>query len=829
MYKNTFIGSLLVALLYVCTAQAALPDYLYEEWRKSPYPAKGQTVTVNPSPLLWPSARYWEKREVSYNVYLSQDSLFPADRTYRSLNQKYCMYNPHRKLEEGKWFWKYEEVENGKVIPKGTYSFHVASGTEGTVTPDFRSFVENIMKEHPRVMNYGRSMEEIHAKAPSHPLYAKMIREAEKVVAAEPYRGAVSDANPAKARRLSQKAGKEVEAFRCLLEGYTLSGKKEMRDALLERTDILLTWPTDDLLGSKVLTSLALVYDMLYEELDAKVKEQILQTIDKQFQAGLKKWPGYTEARQVENHFWQMEIAGNFTAALATLHHLESAEKMLEYTYELFIARFPNLATPEGGWAEGEGYYSVNQSAIVDMALLLKKIGHIDIFQTEWYRNLPDYFTYFSPVAAPVSGFGDMHDRVASGSLKGKSEMLVIGCEEKNPEAIYRLFTSLRPVDSYYGSPLEQGYWKSPLAKIEQWYQIVNDIRLSDKDVRKPAHLPHDKVFEGVGAAALHVDVLDPAQNTTVFFRSSPFGAKGHMHANQNSFNISRKGERVFYSTGYYTSFADPHALTSYRHTRAHNTILLNGYGQAFGHEGYGWIKRHLEGSGMSYVCGDASRAYQEVTDRQFLDLMKQNGIEQNAHFGMGKSGMKKYERHLVFVRPDLVVVYDVLQAEQPSEWSLLLHTLQLSSLDKEGRLEVQTARSMAQAQVYGSTALKAEVSDRYFSPAVDFKKKYKQGTPPAYHATFKNEEKVADMRLLTFIQLGDKGGSLPEIKPEGKGCWRIGEVSVQAELDGKKAPRAIVRYKDQVLEITADKTLLKDGKQQKVAENLQPVGNYAF
>jgi hypothetical protein len=120
-------------------------------------------------------------------------------------------------------------------------------------------------------------------------------------------------------------------------------------------------------------------------------------------------------------------------------------------------------------------------------------------------------------------------------------------------------------------------------------------------------------------------------------------------------------------------------------------------------------------------------------------------------------------------------------------------------------------------------------VSDRYFSPAVDFKKKYKQGTPPAYHATFKNEEKVADMRFLTFIQLGDKGGSLPEIKPEGKGCWRIGEVSVQAELDGKKAPRAIVRYKDQVLEITADKTLLKDGKQQKVAENLQPVGNYAF
>ena len=93
-----------------------------------------------------------------------------------------------------------------------------------------------------------------------------------------------------------------------LLEGYTLSADNDMKDALLKRTDVLLSWPTNDLLGSKVLTALALGYDMLYDELTAETKQQILTTIDKQFKEGLARWPGFTEARQVENHFWQMEL-----------------------------------------------------------------------------------------------------------------------------------------------------------------------------------------------------------------------------------------------------------------------------------------------------------------------------------------------------------------------------------------------------------------------------------------------------------------------------------------------------------------------------------------
>lgn len=813
---------------FIQTGKASSPNYLYEEWRKSPYPSLGMAIEVNPSPLLWPSVKYWEKRDVLYNVYLSQDSLFSEKCTYRSLGQKYCFYNSHRQLEEGTWFWKYEVVENDKVIQYGPYNFIVRPQTEGLSTVDSKTFIQNIASAHPRVMNYGRDIKQIRKQALTHPLYKHILQKAKSIAHAEPYSGAVTDRNLAKARKLTQKANEEVDKFRSLLEGYTLTGDKEMLGALNKRLEILLGWPTDDLLGSRVLTALTLAFDMMYDDLSPEMKKQILNVADMQFKKGLSKWTGYTEARQVENHFWQMELAGNFTAALATLNHLASASDMLEYTYELFIARFPNLAGHDGGWAEGEGYYSVNQSAIVDMALLLHKIGGVDIFKMEWYKNLTDYFTYFSPVAAPVSGFGDMHDRVEAGGLKGRSEMLILGCEENNPNALYRLFSSLRPVESFFEHPEKKGEIQKELARIEPWYQIINDIRLTKKDAKRPSKLPFDKVFYGTGAAAMHVNVLEPAQNTTVFFRSSPFGSKGHMHANQNSFNLSRKGERLFYSTGYYTSFSDSHSLTSYRHTRAHNTILIDGCGQAFGHEGYGFIKRHVQGDKMSYVCGDASNAYSEVTDNQFLGFLKEHHIEQNEKFGMGNTNMKTFNRHLVFVRPDVVVIYDVLEANKPSEWTLLLHTIQPSVLN-EGILHLQTLRSKADAYVFGSVPLNTSLSDQFFSPAIDFKKKYSKGTPLAFHSSYKSSVKTQGMRFLTVISLSDCNKEPFVVKQKGDNHWIVNGVDIYAEMNAEKPASLSVNYQGESLKVESDKTTLQGGKGKQCVADAIPKGNYVY
>ncbi len=816
--------------LLFCGVSSFATDYptsLYEEWRLSSFPQQGIEVQENPTALLWPSVKRLEKKTVTYNVYLSQDSLFASAPVLESLNQRMCFYNPHQKLDEGVWYWKYEVVDKEGVHPSPRMSFRVAANTPGIETPTVNDFAARLKPTHPRVYNYGRDLAQIRRDAPSHPLYASMMRDAKKAMQRPIYRGPVDSDDLAEARRLKGVTNTEIDRYHKLLEGYLLSADKQLLTVILERTDVLLSWPTDDLLGSRVMGALAMGYDLLYDTLSDEVKTRILTVIDKQFQYGLKKWPGYVEARHVENHFWQMELAGNFKAAIATLHHLESAQEILAYTYGLFVARFPNLATQDGGWAEGEGYYSVNQSAIVDMALLIKKLGQVDIYQMGWYANLCDYFTYFSPLEAPLSGFGDMHDRSEVGNRRGRSEMLVMGCEEHDTRALYRLFTSLDPkidLTKATSASLTQ-----LMAQVEPWYQIVHNIRINPADVKVPTGLPHDKVFEGVGVVAMHDDVLRPDEQTSVFFRSSPFGSKGHMHNNQNAFNLARKGQRIFYSTGYYTSFSDPHALTSYRHTRAHNAILVNGMGQAYGHEGYGWLKRHIEGESISYVCGDATPAYKQTTDEQFIKFHQDGKLAMDASNGLGTAPVERVERHLAFVRPDLVVIYDVLEATEPVTWSFLLHSYEPMQL-QDGLLRLTTDRNDALATVWGSKPLESSLTDAFYIKPNDKKKKYKKGTPDQFHATYSNTEKCASMRFLSVIRLSDAGVEPVALTPVSDGVWQVGDVRIEAELIGSKPARAVITYGDSCLDIMPDKTSLQDnGKNQEVTNSPLPIGNWVY
>ncbi len=42
----------------------------------------------------------------------------------------------------------------------------------------------------------------------------------------------------------------------------------------------------------------------------------------------------------------------------------------------------------------------------------------------------------------------------------------------------------------------------------------------------------------------------------------------------------------------------------SYRHTRAHNSLLVNGIGQPYSTEGYGSVMRAMGGQHISYCLG---------------------------------------------------------------------------------------------------------------------------------------------------------------------------------------------------------------------------------
>lgn len=457
--------------------------------------------------------------------------------------------------------------------------------------------------------------------------------------------------------------------------------------------------------------------------------------------------------------------------------------RYVEYAYEIFVARSPVVGGNDGGWADGLPYFGVNFSTVGDMAYMLQKLGRIDVFAKPWYRNMAEYFIYSAPAGGPMNGFGDSHDRQGT---EGGGEYLLsfLAVEKNDAKALYQI------------SRIRNGNAKV----VNPWLQLVNGIAEFKTDPAfEPSRLPQARLFRDIGEAAMHTDVQNAKNDMALYFRSSPYGAIGHMHANQNCFNLTYKGHKVFYSSGYYTTFADPHTLTSYRHTQAHNGIVVNGLGQAFGHEGYGWIKRYSHGQKITYVCGDASMAYRPVVNEQWSGLIDEyfrtSGLRREEYFGDAK--LKVFDRHIAMLRPNIIVVYDVLEAQEPVDWKLLLHSPHQLIKIAENQFSCQAAGFYADTVVTGSFPLQMDIADQFAVKPVDSLKKYSHDLPNQFHASFEPSAKVKRMRFLTLIQCCDAAERALPVKTEKPGEYLLANWTIRAALDENEEPVLAVTSED--------------------------------
>lgn len=754
----------------------ALRGAIYDIWRLKAEPSEDHVVSINPPNLKWPTAV--EGKSTRYRVELSMDRSFQTG-VIRSGEQRACFYNPHRMLEEGTWYWRYQTIQDGSSTTSPVHAFRIDSSTIRFPAPSVAEWMHNLPAQRPYMLTYGHSLERVieHARAYPH-LAENLIAEGQRSLEKSVIDIHTFDRSSMTPRNFTQRIlGGELKIFKPLLYAYLVTGDDVYWHAAEDRMQALLSWDLhDEMTMSRVWRLLAEGYDTFYPLMSDSMKESIRAGCAGWLEKNYNKWIGKTENRQIDNHFWQMEMSGFFFTALALVEECPDFQKYLEYAYGIFLARNPVVGGNEGGWANGLGYFGVNESTHIDMAYALQSIAKVDVFGLPWYQSLPAYLLYSCAPGMEMDGWGDMQERRQGGDGLHPRHAFYLAQEENLPLAKY-----------YYSKYIRQ----NPDFDVP-WLQLITGKVFDREKEYDPGPLTQARRFAEIGQTVMHTDVENPAESMTVFFRSSPYGANGHMHANQNCFNIGYKGNRVFYSTGYYTSFADPHSISSYKHTRAHNGILINGRGQAYGHEGYGWLKRYAHGKTISYVCGDATMAYRPTVNQQWASLIQQKlvdegGMNVSDHFGDGK--LKRYERHLAFVRPGLVVVYDVLDAETANSWTSLLHTYQQSSLSSDGLLTYeQPGGFYARAVVRGSGELKPFLTDQFASPAVDFKQKFR-GTPNQWHASWSSVSKSPSFRFFSLIQVGDEQSDLPPINELGRGKYQVGDWMIHAELDTQKEP----------------------------------------
>lgn len=755
---------------------AGIPDAYQDKIRTQPYPKADNELYLNPAPLIVPQAMKTGER-LQFSLSRTED--FSSSETLLSEPQEWCMYNLHRRLEVGTWYWRFRSTNLNGTTPgewSAIYRFEVKNDTPEFVTPPFQTFLANAPRLHPRIYCFlDDRIGEARNRVTSHPEYAELQSRASQALKAE-YTGMTD---------LYSRAEELRQHATYLYQAYHLTQKEIYAEKLRQLLEALIVAPPADgqlfasnFTASNIAWCLVAAYDLLYNNLSASDRtaaEELMMRVARYY---YKVNCGFQENHLFDNHFWQQNMRILFQVALSLYDkpaYSSEVLPMMEYYYELWTARAPASGfNRDGIWHNGTGYFSANILTLAYMPSLLSFISQYDYLSHPWYQNVGRSLVYTCPPGSKSNGFGDNSEK---------------GSEPNRLVAAFADYLACETGDSYAG-------WYAGECRelLRRDYELRLYRMCTEQDYNTAFPAGADKMvwYKDAGEVAMHSAPEDVEKDLALSFRSSTFGSGSHTTASQNAFNLLYKGVDVYRSTGYYQNFSDAHNLMSYRHTRAHNSLLVNGIGQPYSTEGYGSVMRAMGGQHISYCLGDASHAYRSISnDPMWVDYFKQAGIEQTPENGFGATPLTKYRRHVLMLHPHTVIVYDELEASEAVRWEWLLHSpteFKIDAVKKTLSTDNKTKGWVAVTQLFGGHVFTLSQTDRFVVPPAITGAEY----PNQWHLTARVDGCSAT-RFLAIIQVGDEAVSI--INRDGD-TFNVGDWTIKAVLDASKAPELTVSHR---------------------------------
>lgn len=755
-----------------------LADAYHDKIRTQPYPKADNDIYLNPTPLIVPQAM---KTGACVQFALSRSTDFNTPESLLSAPQKWCMFNPHHKLEAGIWYWRFRPTSadgSSQGEWSETYSFCVKDETPVFITPAFSDFYTNAPRRYPRLFCFlDPYLDEARRNITAHPEYRPLLSRAQAAMTAD-----YSAINP------NERAEELKTHLRSLYDAYHLTLKFDYQQRMLQLLKQLLASPVSDRLlfaSNFGATDIALCYALLYDQLQKEMtpaertsaEELMLRVLRYYYPQQI----GAEENHIFNNHFWQQNLRVLFECAFLLYDNPTYAAEvtpMMEYYYELWTARAPASGfNRDGVWHNGSGYFSTNVKTLYYMPMLFSYVSRRDFLQHPWYQNAGQATSYTFPPQSKSSGFGD-------GSEKDN--------EPNRLRAAFADFLARELNDPYAG-----WYASScrPAVESDLEMRLYRLCTPRSYDASLPADARKMVWYKDAGEVVMHSNLAQTTEDVNLSFRSSTFGSGSHTTSSQNAFNLLYKGKEVYRSSGYYLNFSDAHNLMSYRHTRAHNTILVNGIGQPYSTKGYGNVMRAFEGKHITYCLGDASKAYSGISDDpMWIDAFDKAGIKQTPEYGFGTTPLSKYRRHILMLHPEgIVLVYDELEASQPVSYDWLLHSpsqlflnpelLMVSHANKEAGFTAVT-------QLFCNSPVKMSLTDRFVVPPTALPD---PAYPNQWHMTARIEGQ-SKTRILAFIQMNAEGAPTHIIRRNGN-RMTIGNWMIEAQLDAAQPSSLTVSH----------------------------------
>lgn len=781
-YLLTGFLSLLLCVQYSCQSEP-LPeasgsgesgtsentDVYHDYKRQHPYPKADNELFLNPPPLIVPKE---QKTDALLQFALSRKADFPEAETVTSKPVNWCMYNPHKTLGNGTWYWRFRSVSaQGAAQPwSDTYQFDITDEIPKFVTPNAETLLQNLPVSHPRLYCFLDSkMAEARKQVSTHPEYKALKARAEQSMK--------RDFTHIASYYKDKESTIELDnAVNFLFQAHQLMQTEEYARKMMEILRQLISRPPTDseLFASNFIsTHIAMahirIYDALYHRLTAAERTAVEELLMRVSRLYYKAHVTSQENNLYDSHFWQQNMRVLFLSAYMLYDKAPYAAEVLpilEYYYEIWTARAPGSGyNRDGVWHNSVSYFNTNVETLYYMPSLFSHLTGADFLDHPWYQSAGRALVYTWPIGSQNCGFGDGNDDTGT------------------PFRIRLAFAD------FLARRLNDGY--------AQWYagqgtaELRSDFLLRlDRMVDSyayPTEQPRDMDkmiwYKDAGEVVMHSDLAHMERNLSLSFKSSRYGCSQHTFANQNAFNVLYRGADVFRNSGYYIKYASPHHIMSYRHTRAHNSILVNGIGQSFTPKAYGNIVRGIDGDHISYCLGDASKAYTDTCDLDvWVEHFKAAGITQTPENGFGRTPLTRYLRHVWMLHPDIIVIYDELEAAEPVRWDWLLHSHTAFHLESDGFTinTVHAAKGFStQARLFSGNSFQLSQTDQFAVPPTATPN---TAYPNQWHLNATVKKSPAN-RFLFIMQVYDQGRKPSPVHREGND-FTIGDWHIRAEMN---------------------------------------------
>jgi hypothetical protein len=190
-------------------------------------------------------------------------------------------------------------------------------------------------------------------------------------------------------------------------------------------------------------------------------------------------------------------------------------------------------------------------------------------------------------------------------------------------------------------------------------------------------------------------------------------------------------GQRLLVRSGYYDLYGSEHHRNWVWSTRSVNNITVNGQGQR---------KRTAEATGkiiafkttptMDIVVGEAGGAYEPPLER--------------------------FTRAIIFVKPELVVIYDRLEAKEPSTFEYWLHAVNKINVKDQYNINVQNDNVVCDIDFLMPSGLSFTQTDQY-DPNPRPRVKLRE-----WHLTATTAQKKNQMEFVTLFRPHRIQGQVP-------------------------------------------------------------------